>query len=188
MARDLGPRSRFGRVLGWVGLVRLSVGLGTQPKPPVIGREGSGFFGTTQPNGHSTLIKHRIVEFIEFFFEDRRMRWSEIIHHLDLICSSNTLARFLRDLEFRRYRAVSKSWLTDKQKMNRLNWALKHQSWNLTDWQRVIWTDEFAIHVDDSQHIFVTRQIEKNRMISDCFRSKFQRSYYCMIWEIITTD
>ena len=135
----------------------------------------------------NTPIKHRIVEFIEFFSEGRRMRWSEIIHHLGLICSSDTLARFLRDLGFRRYRAVSKSWLTDKQKMDRLDWALEHQSWDLTDWQRVIWTDESAIHVGDSQHIFVTRQTGKNRMISDCLRSKFQRPYYCMIWGVITT-
>ncbi len=89
--------------------------------------------------------KERLVAFVKSSADARRMSWSELIQHRELNCSSCTLQRYLHDAGFQRCLAVPEPWLTEKQKQDRLDWAIEHADWGLIEWLRVIWTDESAV-------------------------------------------
>lgn len=83
---------------------------------------------------HDTPAKARLTDFVESSAEARRLTWAELIHHQGLTCSDRTIRRYLHDAGFRRYLAIPKPWLIDKQKEARLSWTTKYADWDLIDW------------------------------------------------------
>lgn len=113
------------------------------------------------------------------------MNWSELIQHRELNCSSCTLQRYLHDAGFQRCLAVPEPWLTEKQKQDRLDWAIEHADWGLIEWLRVIWTDESAVHCGPQPQLFVTRR-PGEAYLPDCLKPKFAKPHFTMIWGAIT--
>ena len=57
--------------------------------------------------------------------------------------SHSTVHRYLRNsINVYPYKRQQIPRLTEKMKQNRLNFALKHKNWTVTDWQKVLWSDE----------------------------------------------
>ena len=57
--------------------------------------------------------------------------------------SHSTVNRYLRNsINVYPYKRQQIPRLTEKMKQNRLNFALKHKNWTVTDWQKVLWSDE----------------------------------------------
>lgn len=105
------------------------------------------------------------------------MSWSELIQHRELNCSSCTLQRYLHDAGFQRCLAVPETWLTEKQKQDRLDWAIEHADWDLIEWLRVIWTDESAVHCGPQPQLFVTRR-PGEEYLPDCLKPKFAKPHF----------
>lgn len=131
-----------------------------------------------------TPAKDRLVTFVESSAEGRRMTFGELASHQGLMCSASTIARYLKKAGFRRCLAIPKPWLTDKQKMDRLDWALEHLDWDTVDWARVIFTDESAIQNGGTKRLFVTRRAGEE-FLPECLRPKFRKPAYTMIWGAI---
>ena len=132
----------------------------------------------------NTPAKDRLVRFIESSAEARRMTFAELIASQGLECSSSTIRRVLRGVGFRRCLAIPKPWLTDTQKMDRLDWALEHAHWEPIDWARVVFTDKAAIQNGGTKRLFITRRAGEE-FIPECLRPRFRKPAYCMVWGAI---
>ena len=134
-----------------------------------------------------TPAKDRLINFIESSAIGRRMTFGELAKHHGLSVSATTIARYLKKAGFRRSLAVPKPWLTDKHKMDRLDWALEHGHWDAIDWARVIWTDESAIQNGGTKRLFVTRR-PGEQFLPDCLRPRFAKPAYTMVWGAIVDN
>ena len=73
---------------------------------------------------------------------------------LKLRCSLSTIKRRLREMHLGGRRSATKTFLTDKAKERRLNFANEHKD---TDWKRVLFTDEVKIQTSAHGMTWVRR-------------------------------
>ncbi|CAG9565363.1 unnamed protein product [Danaus chrysippus] len=58
-----------------------------------------------------------------------------------------TVRRRLLKAGLKGFKARKKPWLSEHNKKNRLEWALKHRDWSVEDWSNVLWSDESNFEV-----------------------------------------
>jgi hypothetical protein len=56
--------------------------------------------------------------------------------------SKNTIKRRINEAGIFGYVAASKPYVNEKQRKNRLEWALEHQNWTIEQWSNVLFSDE----------------------------------------------
>ena len=59
--------------------------------------------------------------------------------------NSSTIRRHLIKLGHKSCRAARKPFLTNEQKLKRLDWVARHKGWSRKDWGKVLWSDECNI-------------------------------------------
>lgn len=58
-----------------------------------------------------------------------------------------TVRRRLLKAGLKECKARKKPWLSEHNKKNRLEWALKHRDWSVEDWSNILWSDESNFEV-----------------------------------------
>lgn len=61
--------------------------------------------------------------------------------------SACTVRRRLIAAGLKGCKARKKPWLSEHNKKNRLQWALRHRDWTVEDWSNVLWSDESNFEV-----------------------------------------
>jgi len=76
--------------------------------------------------------------------------------------STRTLRRRLKEEGIRKWRAVGRPLLTQKDAKERYKWAKAHQHWTKEDWARIVWSDECLVKQDsDPRQLWVFRRQNK---------------------------
>lgn len=101
--------------------------------------------------------------------------------------SNRTVRNRLNEMGFAFRKAKMKPFLTKRHKRERLQWCRDHANWTVTDWYKVIFSDESRVCVgtgDDAGKFVWRRPNEK--FDKDClnFKKKYPESY--MIWSCMT--
>jgi transposase len=83
--------------------------------------------------------------------------------------------------------AAKKPFLKPLQIEKRKVWAVDHMDWVMTDWERIIWTDEASVEVGkESRECLVWRR-EGERYLQECLAPTFKSGRTSlMIWGCIT--
>ena len=123
----------------------------------------------------------RLIDEIEASPTARRLNYTALAMRCDVPASNSTISRYLRSKGYRRCVAVAKPFLTDQQRLARLDWAIQHQNWTVDEWKRIIWTDESAFHIGGQQRVFVTRT-RAQRYEPSCLSPRFQKAPHVMVW------
>jgi len=66
--------------------------------------------------------------------------------------STRTLRRRLKEEGIRKWRAVGRCLLTQKDTKARYKWARTHRHWTKEDWAKIIWSDKCIIKQDSDLH------------------------------------
>ncbi len=61
--------------------------------------------------------------------------------------SSTTIRSYIHKCQLKLYCAKRKPYVNSVQKRRRLLWARRHQGWTITQWKRVLWSDESVFQV-----------------------------------------
>ena len=78
--------------------------------------------------------------------------------------------------------------MNDTNKVKRLVWAKEHEHWSVSDWMRVIWTDEAAFYIGGFRgNVWVTRNPEEEYN-EQCLIPRFQKLSHVMVWGAIVAD
>ena len=89
--------------------------------------------------------------------------------------SCKTVRAYLKAVNYLRFKARKKPYLTKKHKEARLCWVRKHLGWTLEDWKGVIWTDEATFKTGlDLRTCYVTRKpgtAMESRYLKPTFKS-----------------
>jgi len=76
--------------------------------------------------------------------------------------SIRTIRRRLKEEGIRKWRAIGRSLLTQKDAKARYKWARAHRHWTKEDWAKIIWSDECIIRQDsDPRQLWVFRRQNK---------------------------
>ena len=102
-------------------------------------------------------------------------------------CSERTVLRALNNnLGLSKHVAAKKPFLTPKHHDTRLQWARSKKCWTMTDWERVVWTDEASVEIGkQSSQILVWRR-PGERYLQDCLAPTFKSGRQSlMVWGCI---
>lgn len=80
----------------------------------------------------------------------------EIKHALQIDLSESSIRRRLQEAGLGSCISAQKPYLTDRQKLQRLNFARAHEQWSVTDWGEVVFTDEstFSSRWDQQRRVW----------------------------------
>lgn len=82
--------------------------------------------------------------------------------------SDSTIRNRIRNMGFKGRVAIKKPLLTKPQIKKRLDWAKSHSTWSVSDWKKVLWSDETKINIFGSDgKVFVWRK-PGERVKSNC--------------------
>jgi transposase len=123
-----------------------------------------------------------LIDFISASKTNRRLPFAQIPHALgwDDI-GSYCIRHTLRKLGYSRRIARSKPPISEKNQRLRLQWALEHQDWTPSQWDRELWSDETWVKPGRHTRIWVTRKAGEE-MDPTCIVERFQRKIGWMFW------
>ena len=106
---------------------------------------------------------------------------------LSEIVSVDTVKRTLRRYGLFGRIAIKKPHLTSKQIKCRLEWCRQHLSWNSSEWENVIFSDESKLELKPNRRFYIRRNMG-NRLKAKYIRPSFKFSPSIMIWGAIRGD
>ncbi|KAI7947474.1 hypothetical protein MJO28_009382 [Puccinia striiformis f. sp. tritici] len=109
---------------------------------------------TTKRPGRPRITTDRDLRELKDVLEsNRKTKLSELSDMIQTQVCTRTLRKRIRDLGYNSRVAVKKPYVNDKQKKNRLTFAREHSSWTVTDWERVIWSDESSFEIGKNSEL-----------------------------------
>lgn len=115
--------------------------------------------------------------------KNRRKPFAEIGNTIEPNVSESKIHKVLAEANLHQRVARKVPFLTKVQIQKRMAWAKKYCGFSEEDWQKVIWSDECYIHLNDYQgRIYVTRSAEEEYQ-ENCVIPKFKQSpIRVMVW------
>jgi transposase len=96
--------------------------------------------------------------------------------------SINTIRRALRNTGLRSCIARRKPLLTEKNRVNRLEWARQHRHWTVHEWRRILWSDESTFHQFQTNRICRVWRKPSEEFAVPCLSATVKRSPGRMFW------
>jgi hypothetical protein len=93
------------------------------------------------------LTKSKQKQIETFLKANPRTNQNELINRLRLTCSIKTLRRTLHKLGYRKYTMRKKPKLTQHHRNMRLRFARHYRNWTLSQWNKVLWSDESSVEL-----------------------------------------
>ena len=113
-------------------------------------------------NGRPKVLTEEDTEdLIEHCEEDRVASVRERKDDLELEASIATINRALLGMGYKAYSARKKPLLSLDNIQDRINFALEHQDWSVEDWHNVVFTDECAFRLVNSNGRTRIRRLEE---------------------------
>jgi len=83
--------------------------------------------------------------------------------------------------------AAMKPFINDKQQAKRLRWAKDHIRWTMTDWERIIWTDESSVEIGKESRECTVWRRPGERYNKECLVPTFKSGRQSiMVWGCIS--
>ncbi len=97
--------------------------------------------------------------------------------------SSTTIRSYIHKCQLNLYCAKRKPYVNSVQKRRRLLWARRHLGWTITQWKRVLWSDEpyFRYFLEEWMPC-APDQEEKDH--PDCYQQQVQKPGSVMVWVV----
>ncbi len=100
--------------------------------------------------------------------------------------SSTTIRSYIHKCQLKLYCAKRKPYVNSVQKRRRLLWARRHLGWTITQWKRVLWSDESVFQVlfgRNGRRVLRTKE-EKDH--PDCYQQQVQKPGSVMVWGCVS--
>jgi len=102
--------------------------------------------------------------------EARRMPLAELAANSPTPVSARTVKRTLGTMDFKRNLETVRIILDAQKAEARLKWCQAHAKWTVSDWRKVVWSDECSVsRYSDAGRVYVTRTSHE-RWSSDCVK------------------
>lgn len=101
---------------------------------------------------------NEIITWICILKANRRTSWIKILIVLELNVSYYCIRIALRNVGFARRVARRKPSLSERNRIQRLYWAIEHLNWTLDDWKKILWSDETWVNGERHTKIYITRR------------------------------
>lgn len=135
-----------------------------------------------------TISEEEIRRLLESCQENRQMSVKERKEELALEAGRSTINRTLLDHGFKAYKPRKKPPLTENNIIGRLEFALEHEDWDFHDWDNVIFTDESAFRLTNSNGRIFIRRTEEEIWQEDDFQPHDTHSASVMVWGAISIN
>ncbi len=100
--------------------------------------------------------------------------------------SSTTIRSYIHKCQLKLYCAKRKPYVNSVQKRRRLLWDRRHLGWTITQWKRVLWSDESVFQVffgRNGRRVLWTKE-EKDH--PDCYQQQVQKPGSVMVWGCVS--
>lgn len=143
---------------------------------------------TPQKKGHcgaKRFLSEEDVDKIELFVvhskTNRLLSYQSLAHILELNVSADVIKDALGRRGYKRYIAMAKPPISEKNRQLRLAWAREHENWTMRDWCMILWTDETWVTGGRHRRKWVTRKIGEE-LHPDCVLKKVKKKTGWMFW------
>ncbi len=112
----------------------------------------SGGISVRKGQGHKPKLNNRDLRSLRrHCIKNRHSSISDITtwaqDYFDKPLSSTTIRSYIHKCQLKLYCAKRKPYVNSVQKRRRLLWARRHLGWTITQWKRVLWSDESVFQV-----------------------------------------
>src|SRR5450432_1644353 len=111
----------------------------------------------------STRDLRRVFRYVAASWDNRRASYARIKAECNIKASTTTLRSALKAAGYRRCVACPRPFISRKQALKRLKFALKYRWWGTTKWKVVLWSDEATFETGKRGRIWVTRRPDEKR-------------------------
>ena len=95
----------------------------------------------------------------------------------------NTARKILRKNGMQKRRAVKKPYLNDTHRKTRLQWCKDRRNWGVSQWERVLWSDEACVKVGENSEVCWVFRNASEKFHSDCLQPVFKSDRQSiMVW------
>ena len=153
-----------------------------QPNTPTTIRSGRPR-ALTEAQCQALILEHATAS-----QANRRKSLFTIAEELNIRVNERTLCRVFTEQGYHRRVARAKPFLTISNKKARQQFSALYRDWTISDWNKVIWTDECAFNVGGfAGNTWVTR-LPSEEYNEDCLVPKFWKLETIMVWGCIYGD
>ncbi len=89
--------------------------------------------------------------------------------------SSTRIRSYIHKCQLKLYCAKRKPYVNSVQKHRRLLWARRHLGWTITQWKRVLWSDESVFKVFFGKNGRRVLQTKEEKDHPDCYQQQVQK-------------
>ncbi len=100
--------------------------------------------------------------------------------------SSTTIRSYIRKCQLKLYCAKRKPYVNSVQKRRRLLWARRHLGWTITQWKRVLWSDESVFQVFFGRNGRRVLRTKEEKDHPDCYQQQVQKPGSVMVWGCVS--
>ncbi|QSZ32796.1 hypothetical protein DSL72_002375 [Monilinia vaccinii-corymbosi] len=123
-----------------------------------------------------------LIEFITALKDNRRMPYWKVIITLGWEGISECAVRAgLRRVGYKRYVALRKFPISEKNRKLRVQFALEHLDWTDEQWDAILWSDETWVTVGSHRKTYVTRRVDE-AMDPTCVLERERKKRGWMFW------
>lgn len=125
----------------------------------------------------------KVEQFVLQSRETRQMTYLQVAEALwpEGEVSAESIRYTLHQRGYRRRIALRKPPLSEKNRLDRLEWAKEHVLWTEEQWNRVLWSDETWVTAYKHRRTFVTRKIGEE-LDTNCVIDRVQRPSGWLFW------
>ena len=139
-----------------------------------------------RPPSFTKEEEQQLINFISASTTNRRMSYIQLSEALfDKKHGPYAIRSTLWRLGYRRYVALVRPPLSDKNRQRRLQFALEYKDWTLEQWKAVLWSDETWVLRQKSHKTFITRRADE-QLDKYCILEKESRPGGWMFWGCIS--
>ncbi len=100
--------------------------------------------------------------------------------------SSTTIRSYIHKCQLKLYCAKRKPYVNSVQKRRRLLWARRHLGWTITQWKRVLWSDESVFQVFFGRNGRRVLRTKEEKDHPDCYQQQVQKPGSVMVWDCVS--
>ncbi len=93
--------------------------------------------------------------------------------------SSTTIRSYIHKCQLKLYCAKRKPYVNSVQKRRRLLWARRHLGWTITQWKRVLWSDESVFQVFFGRNGRRVLRTKEEKDHPDCYPATSPKARVC---------
>ncbi len=100
--------------------------------------------------------------------------------------SSTTIRSYIHKCQLKLYCAKRKPYVNSVQKRCRLLWARRHLGWTISQWKRVLWSDESVFQVFFGRNGRRVLRTKEEKDHPDCYQQQVQKPGSVMVWGCVS--